>query len=292
MQIIYHIGAHHTDCDMLLRTLLRNVDLLAGAEVCVPGPSRYRKLIGEIVTTLRGAQADRIVQDTILDATLDIDDPDRLILSSDSFICVPERVLDGGKLYGRAFKSTWLRNLFPGRDVAFALSIRNPATFLPALYAPRRALGLSYAEFIAGTDPTSLRWSEMIARLRDTNPDCPVIVWCVEDTPLVWPEVLRAVTGVDADVHLEGEHDMLARVMQRAGMISLRDQIAADPLMSVQARRDLTLRLLEEFTAEDQVEEEVDMPGWTAEMVDEMSRAYDADLDVIRSIPGVALVEA
>ena len=38
MEIAYHIGANCTDGERLLKSLLRNVDRLAGRGVAVPGP--------------------------------------------------------------------------------------------------------------------------------------------------------------------------------------------------------------------------------------------------------------
>ncbi|MES2145513.1 MAG: hypothetical protein V4516_14445, partial [Pseudomonadota bacterium] len=57
MQIVYHLGAHCTDEDRLLRCLLRNRGVLAERGVVVPGPARYRKLLRDTAIQLKGARA-------------------------------------------------------------------------------------------------------------------------------------------------------------------------------------------------------------------------------------------
>lgn len=290
MQVVFHLGAHQTDHGLLLRSLLRNADLLLAEEVVVPGPSRYRKLIGELVGTLRGAEADEIVQETLFESVLDMDEPERLILTSDSFICVPERALEAGRLYNRAYKTAWLRALFPDCEAIFAMALRNPATLLPALLASNRLRGVTYEAFTGGADPRAFRWTDAILRVQAANPGCPLILWCNEDTPLIWGDVLHALTGLPDDLTLEGEYDMLAQVMQRAGMAELARHIAENPREAPEARREKILDLLEEHAALDRLDVEIDLPGWTQELVEEITATYDADVETLRAMDGITLI--
>jgi hypothetical protein len=275
---------------MLLRSLLKNGDLLLGQEVAVPGPSRYRRLIGEVVNSLRGGAPDEMVQETLYEAVLDIDEPERLVLSSDSFICVPERALENGRLYNRAHKTGWLRALFPDCDVTFALALRNPATFLPSLLSSRRLQDVPYTTFVGRTDPRSLLWSDVVARIGAAAPGCPLVVWCNEDTPLVWGDVMRALTGLPEDIVLDGEYDMLELVMTGDGLAELKAQVAAHPDMPSPERRERILDLLELHAAEDRLDVEIDMPGWTQDLVEEVTAGYDADVARIGQMPGVTLI--
>ena len=54
MRIVYHLGAHCTDDERLLRCLLKNRDLLAKQGIVVPGPTRYRTLLRETAVALKG----------------------------------------------------------------------------------------------------------------------------------------------------------------------------------------------------------------------------------------------
>lgn len=284
MQIVYHLGAHCTDEERLLRCLLKNRDALGEAGVMVPGPARYRNLIRDTATALRRMPATDATQEEVLDQIMDAGTAERLILSWENFLSFPQWVVRG-RLYpaaGERVRS--FTNIFPSFGAELHIAIRNPATFLPALFQRQR--GKSVEDFLGGADPLALRWSEVIADL--LAQDMPVTVWCDEDTPLIWPEVLRAVAGVD--IPLEGEDELLAAIMDEKGIGRLRARMA-QPL-PVEERRNVTAALLEEHARPEMVEMQIEMPGWTPELVDAMTDAYEEDILRIMAMPGVRFLSA
>ena len=46
----------------------------------------------------------------------------------------------------------------------------------------------------------------------------------------------------------------------------------------------------DKYALDDEVEEELDMPGWTEDVVDEMSKTYDEDVATIAAMPGVRVL--
>ncbi len=58
MRIVYHLGAHCTDDERLVRCLLKNRGTLAEQGIVVPGPTRYRNLLRDTAATLKGADRD------------------------------------------------------------------------------------------------------------------------------------------------------------------------------------------------------------------------------------------
>lgn len=284
MQIVYHLGAHCTDEERLLRCLLKNREALGDAGVMVPGPARYRNLIRDTATALRRMPATDATQEEVLDQIMDAGTAERLILSWENFLSFPQWVVRG-RLYpaaGERVRS--FTNIFPSFGAELHIAIRNPATFLPALFQRQR--GKSAEDFLGGIDPTGLRWSEVIADL--LAQDMPVTVWCDEDTPLIWPEVLRAVAGVD--IPLEGEDELLATIMDEKGIGRLRAHMV-QPL-PVEERRNVTAALLEEHAKPEMVDMQIEMPGWTPELVDAMTDAYEEDILRIMAMPGVRFLSA
>ena len=93
MRIAYHLGAHFTDDERLLRCLLKNRDVLLQNEIVVPGPKRYRTLLRETATRLKGQPATIDEQALILEQIMEEDRASRLILSWDSFLSLPNYVL-------------------------------------------------------------------------------------------------------------------------------------------------------------------------------------------------------
>jgi len=289
MQVVFHMGAHCTDEDQLILSLNRNRDSLASRGVVVPSAGRFRPAIREAVLNLRGAKASVDIQETILGAITDMDDPKRLILSSETFLGATNMVVSDGMFYPRASeKSRWLRNIFPQAACGFMIAIRNPTTFLPALYA--RQPDVKFGSLMVGTNALDLRWSDLVTRLRDANPDVPLTVWCDEDTPLVWPEVLRAAAGVDPSVPLKGDNDRLRGLMSDTGLERLEDYLERHHPPTVDHRRRIVAAFLDKFALDDALEEELDTPGWTNRNVEDLTKAYEDDTGRITRLDGVTFL--
>jgi hypothetical protein len=289
MQIVYHLGAHCTDEDRILKCLLKNKGALAAEGIAVSGPGRYRNLFRDTLIKLRGARAPKAVQQLILDAVLELETPRRVIFSHEQFLCLPTRVLGEGRLYPKAGeKVVWLRNVFPDNPVEFHIAIRNPATFIPALYATTQEP--DFRAFAAEVDARTVAWSDTIARMRAGAPDCPVTVWCNEDTALLWPEVLRAVAGHSPGLRLAGTDDFLASLMTAEGMTRMQAYLASHPPVTDAQRRRVVAAFLDKFAIPEAVEVELDLPGWTVELVEEATAAYEADMARLAAIPGVTFL--
>lgn len=288
MRIVYHLGTHCTDEERLLRCLLKNRGVLATEGIVVPGPARYRTLLRDTAMTLKGQPATTDTQALVLDQIMSESDADRLILSWDNFLgyaqgAVRREIYTSGAERMRAFCQ-----VFPEVQAEFHLAIRNPATFVPAVFQKQH--GRAYAEFIDGVEVESLRWSKLIAGLRALNPDVPVTVWCDEDTPLLWPEVLQAVSGHDDATDLDDTDELLAGIMSPDGLARMRNYVATHPPASIQQRRRIVSAFLDKFALPDRVEMEFDMPGWTAEMVTKMTADYHDDIQRIQAMPGVTFI--
>lgn len=289
MDIVYHLGAHCTDEDRILKCLLNNRAVLARQGIVVTGPGRYRNLLREAMLNIRSGRPGSGMQEEILEAVLEKDSAGRVVFFNDSFLAMSSKVLAGDRLYPTAGeKASWMRAIFPDKPVTFAIALRNPATFLPALFAITG--GTDFAAFLGGADPARLCWSETIARLSSAVPDCPVTVWCNEDTPLLWPQVLRAVAGHDAETRLEGEDDFLSALMRPEGMARMQAYFADHPPASEDRRRRAVSAFLEKFGRPEELEIEIDLPGWSAELIEAMTAAYEADLRNIEALPGVTLL--
>ena len=193
MRIAYHLGAHCTDEERLIRCLLKNRGVLGAQGIVVPPPSRYRTLLRDTAIQLKGAEATLETQALVLEQIMAEDSATRLILGWDNFLSFPNWALQG-KFYPAAGERVRaFSRIFPGVETEYFLALRNPATFIPAIMAKEPAK--DYDAVMAGADPRSLRWSEMIGRLQAANPGAQMTIWCDEDTPLIWPDVLQSVAG-------------------------------------------------------------------------------------------------
>ncbi|PRX37799.1 hypothetical protein SAMN05216257_105236 [Meinhardsimonia xiamenensis] len=291
MRIAYHVGLHCTDEDQLIRSLEQNTRWMRRRRgVVLARGNGYRRAIRDAIIELKGAEAPPEVEAMLLDEALGEHEGDRLLLSFDNFLCGPAKILGEGRLYPEGHERVaWLRRLFPSAECEFYFAIRDLASFLPAAWKLQKP-PVSFAEFLGGADPLALRWSEMIARIREANPDVPLTVWCNEDTPLIWPTVLREYADVSPLDHMKGEFDVIEKIMRPEGFAKMCDYLEKHPPVSEVQRRRIMAAFLDKFAIDEELEEEIDIPGWTPELVETLSELYEEDVYAIERIPGVTLI--
>lgn len=289
MRIVYHLGAHCTDDERLIRCLWKNRTTLGHQGIVVPGPTRYRALLRDTAITLKGRPASRDTQALVLDQIMDEDRAERLILSWDNFLSYPQWVIRDRRLYPAAGERIRaFTQIFPEIEAEFHLAIRSPVSFLPALFAKQR--GKPYEEFIGNADPRALSWSRMVEEIRTLNPDAPLTIWCDEDTPLIWPDVLQTVSGHAPDTVLIETDELLSSLMPPDGMARLNAYLAANPPASASQRRRIVSAFLDKFALPDQIETEIELPGWDPQMLAALEESYRRDIARIRSMEGVTFL--
>jgi len=122
-----------------------------------------------MLQVIKGGAPSVQAQQSLIDAMVDDDHTQRIVLSHDSFLGVPGRAVEGNLLYTTvAYRAPRLRALFAECDVSFFFAIRDPASFIPAVF--ERAQETNFDAFMEGSDALTLRWSNMIARLREAVP--------------------------------------------------------------------------------------------------------------------------
>ncbi|MEL6609383.1 MAG: hypothetical protein AAFO58_04440 [Pseudomonadota bacterium] len=289
MEIVYHIGAHATDEDRLLKCLLKNKEDLVRQGISVPGPSRYRKLLRETIHALARGVPGPETRDMLLDEIIEEDNIDRLVMSNSNFICIPARIFEHGQFYRLAGdRIEGMTQLFPNDQLEFHLAIRNPATFIPEIVS---GLPLAAQKRLDGKlDPFSIRWSDMIARMQIAAPEAQFTVWCNEDTPLLWAQLIRELSGLDPNTKIVGGFDLLAEIMTPEGLQRFQTYLKTHPPHTEVQKRRIIAAFLDKFAIEDALEEELDMPGWTDEVVDALTDTYEEDVYKIDRMPGVTLI--
>lgn len=289
MQIAFHIVVNCTDDDRIIKSLLKNTSNFGQSGIKVPGPGKYRRLLRETIQNLNGATPNDETRDILLDAIVDDQNVNRLVLSNSNFICIPNRIFDGGILYQQAeAKIQALHQLFPHDEIELFIALRNPATFLPVTFGQSKAA--TPDAFLQGLHHTQIRWSDLIRRIQGAFPMTQLTVWCNEDTPLIWAEVMRAISGVEHDQKITGGFDLLATIMTDEGMNRFLNYLRTHPPKSEMQKRRVIAAFLDKYAREDQIEEDLDMPGMTAEMVDELSQIYENDIAFIAQLPGVDFI--
>ena len=286
--IAVHLGFHCTEEDRLRRCLLRNAPALAATGVSVPQPALYRQPLRAQAALREGEGADPAEGATARLAEVLAPAPGvrRVVLSHPNLVSYPGRAITAEGLYaGLPARLAALSARLGAPRIEVFCALRNPATLLPALLD--LLPGTDYDSLMSGLAPAALRWIEPFARLRAALPDLPVTLWCSEDLPLVWPDLLRRLAGVPAETALDGDAEMLGALLTPVGMATLAAYLKAQGPLDPRDRRRLTTALLERYAQPGVLEVEVDLPGWTDTLVAEVTDRYLADVAAIATLPGV-----
>ncbi len=289
MQLVLHTGAHFTEEERLLKCLLRNKSEFADRGTAVPGPGRYRKLVRDTLNAMKEHEPALMARDVLLDAILDQENADRLILSNAHFFGPPKMAVRNGIFYPKATnKLARMTRIFYEDRTELFMALRNPATFVPAIL--KRVPDLDLRDVLGTYRAQDLRWSEMIARIRQEVPNLPITVWCNEDAPMIWGQIIREMSGMEHQDKIHGAFDLLASIMSKDGMRRFRSYLKSHEGMNEIQKRRVIAAFLEKFALEDAIEEELDLPGWTEPLVDELSDLYDEDVLDIQNMPGVTVI--
>jgi hypothetical protein len=290
MQIVFQLGVHCTDDGRLVRSLLRSRGPLIHHGVTVPPPRRYRSMLRETLNILAGAPATSEAQELLIDTLTDEDGIRRIVLFHESLICIPQRAISDEGLYPMAPRRiAAFRNLFPDHEVEFHLALCNPAILVPTLAL--RAGPDGYEAVTDGARVQRLSWFATISRILEANPEARLTLWCNEDTPLIWPEVLRTLAGVGSDVALEGDFDLLAALLTDEGLAALQAEVQELAPDDAGARRAAITRALEAHGRSEEIEIPIALPGWTEALIAEITERYEQDCEAAAGLPGVRFLQ-
>lgn len=287
MDVAVHLGFHCTDDERLSRCLLRNAAALESLGVAVPPPPNYRPVLKEALVAQREAgELPGTVATRLAEALGARPGLRRMVLSHPNLICFPGRAISDEGLYAAAPKRiAQLDAALKGTLAEVHLALRNPATLIPALLD--QVADADYLRMMCGLEPMQLSWAETITRIRAELPALRMVIWCNEDLPLIWPELVRRVAGVPPGTAMEGDEEMLGALLTPVGMATLAAYIKAQGPIGVGERRRLTTALLERYAQPGQIDIELDLPGWTGALVEEVTDAYYSDVARIAEIKGV-----
>lgn len=181
-----------------------------------------------------------------------------------------------------------MHQLFLEDEIKIFLALRNPATFLPVAFAQSKAA--TPDAYLKGLHPTQIRWSDLVRRIQGQFPMTKLSVWCNEDTPLIWADILRSIAGIEADQKITGRFDLLASIMSDEGMNRFLNYLRTHPPKSEGQKRRVIAAFLDKYAVYDKIEEVVYLPGMTDDMAEEPSQIYDHDVAFIENLPGVNFI--
>ncbi len=289
MQVAFHCGVHGTDLYRMVKTLLQNRDWLLRNGIEPLTPNSHRDVFIEAIDALQGAPATPEMQQVMFDTLLEVDKQQRMICSTPTFLGAPRRAISPEGLYATAGeKMAALANLFPDAEVEFFMALKNPATLIPFVLEQQNSP--PYSELMAGVDAVQLSWAVTMRRILAALPGHRIIVWCHEDTPLIWPEVVRRIASMPSDVPLKAGLQILGDIIQPEGIQMIREALSREERLTVANRRRIFTQALEKHALPEQLEIDINLPGWSQELVDQITARYDHDIAEIAALPGIEFI--
>ncbi len=277
MQIAFHIGAHCSDDDALLKSLVKNRQILSDHGIALPGPQKYRRILSEAVGDVIRGKEMRHSRESLLEAILPMPDAKRVAMSNRNFFCVPNRIFENGQFYGLAdAKLTALGEIFAEDEIEIKLAIRDPAAFVPSAFA--QSSGRSFESFMSGINPDDISWVYLIDRILEAIPDVELTVWCDEDSPFIWPHVLRSMAGVEPGTRIVGGYDLIGEILSPEGIEKLKLYFRKNPPKSEAQRIKVLGAFIERFARPEAMVEEFDNPGLSDAVLDEFSEMYQDEI--------------
>lgn len=290
MEIALHMGAHLTDESQLRGCLRANQEGLAARGVLVP---RARSYLNAITETANHVAADQPVSGfdaRLLDAVEAGDDVTRLVMSAPGILARVSEIMNGHALYPAATaRIAALRKMLGRHEVSLFFCIRNPATYVPAFLS--RAKKSARSAVLEQLRSEELRWSPLIADMRLHWPEASVTVWCDEDTPFLWHQLLQQVAGCEPKGGFQNSYDWFDTVMVEGGAAKLEAYLTAQPPVDETHRQKVIAAFLDKFCDDDKLDVDIAITGWDDARVDVLTQLYENDVDLIGSMEGVRLLQ-
>lgn len=293
MKVVYHLGAHCTDEGAILRLLLRNSEVLAARGTAIPLPDHYEALLRAAAIAYAGQadtpdQSTSLLQDLLPQGTGE--NPSRLVISFESLLDFPRGAITEAGLYPQAgHHAGGLASLFPNAQVEFCLALRNPATFLPAISAKRMSKGGTpvASEF----DPLRLSWLDVVRRLRAACPEAEITLWCDEDSPLIWHQILRKISAHNEDQDLEGILDFPSSLLRAPGERRMRAWFERERPATDAQRQTGMADFLNRFGDPELTQMTLDIPNWDQDSVDRITARYDAECQILQAMADITFLQ-
>lgn len=242
----YHLGAHFTDSGILLGSLAKDRDRLAELGVAIPKPRKFNRFLTDSLETYKGATIPEEEQIALYDLLSTDWRTKRVVISSSELLCPMRQLFAHDVFYGKAaYRSTWIRALFPDNPCEFHFAVCNPLRFLAAYYDV--AMDQPFDQSVLADVDLSSFWTDAIGRIRYRNPDVPIYVWVDENSHAQWDEILNNICDAPVDFGFTGAEDLAAIYLDGADDATPEDA----PAVTLQQRKSLTDAgaLLDQFDA-------------------------------------------
>ena len=125
----------------------------------------------------------------------------------------------------------------------------------------------------------------LLGACRSSSPADPCVAACAR---LTQAGCGRA--GLGPEDALDTDYDVLGEILNEDGLAKLKAYFDAKPPTTIEERRRMISAFLDKFADPAALEVELPLPGWTDDLVAEITDAYLRDCAAIARFPGVTFI--
>ena len=136
----------------------------------------------------------------------------RMILSKSNFICVASQIFEDGVFYTLTVeKLQGFDTLFSSHNIENSICMRDSSSFVLASF------GKSHIHL----------YDLLITRA--TLPKAKITTWSYENTPLIWPKLLRCMMVLTDEDSVKCSYDLIASALTPTGTQRIQNYLKANP---------------------------------------------------------------
>ncbi len=292
MRILLHAGVHPTDEDKLFASLDLNGQMLSKQNIALPRFKLYRRPLRQAMLQVDKSHSSHEMRVNMINSILQnsAPNPNAIILSMPLFFGSPRDCVSNNQFFPQA--TTHLErfcSLFNEDEIEIFISIRNPATFIPAAMSIIQTTQMN--DILRGSNYMALRWSELFDRIRGRMPSLKITAWCDEDTPFIWAQILRRFASAPQSQAVANAYALFAQILSQEGFERFKSYMQSHPDMNPMQRRKVMYAFAEKFARTEAIEQDLSGTPWDQQTIDRLTEQYDYDVDRIASMPGVTFIE-
>lgn len=107
---------------------------------------------------------------------------------------------------------------------------------------------------------------------------------------MIWELLIRDIAGLAPDTSLKGSFAIIREIMSPEGLTRLKTYLSQHPPKSDVHMRRIIAAFLDKYAMEDEIEEEISVPGLSERDLVAMTETYETDLAVIEKMKGVRVL--
>ncbi|NCW55506.1 MAG: hypothetical protein EBV97_17280 [Rhodobacteraceae bacterium] len=117
-----------------------------------------------------------------------------------------------------------------------------------------------------------------------------MFLWCNEDTPFIWGQIIRTLTNLPYPQKIRGDFDLYQDILPADAFARFQQYLETHPSMNVSQLKKVMFAFAERFALPDVMDEVIDAPNWTDTLIEKLTIIYDKDIEAIARIPKTQLL--